>query len=92
MDRRLKEFVAIAAIVDGAVGVAAPRRCGFLGRFGLKSYAEAMEYFADRLGLVPTLGVAEVGFGIWPALGQYPGKKGVRGWGTRHEIERRQKR
>lgn len=69
--KNLAELVAILAIGDGVVGLAAPRRHMLLWRLGPEGYRRAMESLAERPALVRTLAAAEIGAGLWLALRQY---------------------
>ncbi len=69
--RNIAELVAMLAIGDGVIALAAPRRHSLLWRFGPEGYKRAMEAFAERPALTRLLAAVEVGLGLWLALSQY---------------------
>ena len=71
MVQRFLELMAMLAVGDGVIALAAPRRHSLLWRFGPEGYKRAMEAFAERPALTRLLAAVEVGLGLWLALSQY---------------------
>jgi hypothetical protein len=69
--KRIVELMAMLAVGDGVIALAAPRRHSLLWRFGPEGYKRAMEAFAERPALTRLLAAVEVGLGLWLALSQY---------------------
>ncbi len=71
MVERIVELMAMLAVGDGVIALAAPRRHSLLWRFGPEGYKRAMQAFAERPALTRLLAAVEVGLGLWLALIQY---------------------
>ncbi|MGF1473624.1 MAG: hypothetical protein ACFB50_18025 [Rubrobacteraceae bacterium] len=71
--RRVLDVVAALSVGDGALWVLAPRRRGLLWLVGPGPVKRFVELVAEeRPWLARLLGGAQVVFGIWLALRQYP--------------------
>ncbi|MDP8926742.1 MAG: hypothetical protein M3M97_07505 [Actinomycetota bacterium] len=71
MVKRIVELMAMLAVGDGVIALAAPRRHSLLWRFGPEGYKRAMEAFAERPALTRLMAAVEVSLGLWLALSQY---------------------
>lgn len=69
--RRIKETFAILTLGDGLIELLAPRRHSELWEIGPGFTRRAARFFADNPGYMRALGAAQIGFGLWLALGQY---------------------
>lgn len=69
--RRLKETSAIITIGDGVIELLVPREHSLLWSVGPKS-AKVARFFADNPNYMRLLGAAQIAFGVWLALRQYP--------------------
>lgn len=69
--KRLMEILAMLAIGDGVVQLAAPRRHMLLWEAGPEGVRRATRFFANNPNLTRLLGATEVALGVWLALRQY---------------------
>lgn len=69
--KRLIETFAVLTIGDGVIEVVAPREHSRLWEAGPESARKVARFFAENPNHMRLLGVAQIGFGLWLALGQY---------------------
>jgi hypothetical protein len=68
--RTIKVIFAMITIGDGTVGLIAPREHWLLPA-GLQGTYKVARFFADNPNYIRLLGLAQIGFGFWPAPRQY---------------------
>ena len=68
--RRIKEIFAVITIGDGTIGLIAPREHSLLPA-DPQGTRKVARFFADSSNRVRLLGLAQIGFGIWPAPRQH---------------------
>lgn len=69
---RLKELLGILLIGDGVLAAIAPHRHPGLWLDGPLAYQRFLKSLMDRPALKRTLGLGQVGLGIWIAARQWP--------------------